>query len=136
MTTAIPFLLDLFRVPADTFQLFIASGIVNSRFGTLVAAMHTVVMALLGTCAATGGLRWRPLALARYALTTVALTLLVIGGIRLLAARGLVPVYTGGDVLAAMTVEPRAGAIVLGQAVPPPGAPEPDGCGAIAARAP
>ena len=37
-----PFLLDSFRVPADTFQLFLASGVINSRFGTLVAAMHTV----------------------------------------------------------------------------------------------
>ena len=62
VTTAIPFLLDLFRVPADTFQLFLASGIINSRFGTLVAAMHTVTMALLGTCAVTGAIRWRPLA--------------------------------------------------------------------------
>ena len=42
VTTAMPFLLDVFRVPADTFQLFVASGVVNSRFGTLVAAMHTV----------------------------------------------------------------------------------------------
>ena len=54
LNVAVPFLLDLFRIPADTFQLFLATGVVNSRFGTLVAAMHTVAVALLGTCAMTG----------------------------------------------------------------------------------
>ena len=49
LNVAVPFLLDLFRIPVDTFQLFLASGVVNSRFGTLVAAMHTVTVALLGT---------------------------------------------------------------------------------------
>ena len=58
LNVAVPFLLDLFRIPADTFQLFLASGVINSRFGTLVAAMHTLAVALLGTCAMTGALRW------------------------------------------------------------------------------
>ena len=35
LNVAVPFLLDLFRIPADTFQLFLASGVINSRFGTL-----------------------------------------------------------------------------------------------------
>ena len=69
-TSAMPFLLDLFRVPADTFQLFLASGIVNSRFGTLVAASHTVAITLIGTCAVTGSLRWRPRAIARFLVVT------------------------------------------------------------------
>ena len=54
LNVAVPFLLDLFRIPADTFQLFLATGVINSRFGTLVAAMHTVAVALLGTCAMAG----------------------------------------------------------------------------------
>ena len=60
LNAAIPFLLDLFRIPADTFQLFLASGVVNARFGTLMAAVHTLAMALLGTCAVTGRLRVQP----------------------------------------------------------------------------
>ena len=51
LNAAVPFLLDLFRIPADTFQLFLATGVINSRFGTLVAAMHTLTVALLGACA-------------------------------------------------------------------------------------
>ena len=60
LNVAVPFLLDLFRIPADTFQLFLASGVINSRFGTLVAAMHTVTVALLGACAMTGALDLEP----------------------------------------------------------------------------
>jgi Na+/H+-dicarboxylate symporter/ABC-type amino acid transport substrate-binding protein len=112
VTTAMPFLLDLFRVPADTFQLFIASGVINSRFGTLVAAMHTVTMALLGTCAVTGMLRWRMAAVTRYAVVTVALTIAVVGGTRALGTLLARP-DAGGDVLAAMHVETRASATVF-----------------------
>ena len=58
LNSAVPFLLDLFDLPADTFQLFIATGVINSRFGTLVAAMHTVTVAIVGSAAVTVGLRW------------------------------------------------------------------------------
>ena len=59
LTAAVPFLLDLFRIPADTFQLFLATGVINSRVGSLVAAVHTLTVALLVACAVTGHLRWR-----------------------------------------------------------------------------
>ena len=54
INTAIPFLLDLVRVPADLFQLFVVSGVLNSRFGAMTSAMHTLVVAVLGTCLVTG----------------------------------------------------------------------------------
>ena len=57
INVALPFLLDLARVPADTFQLFLATGVLNSRFGTLAAAMHMVVLALVGTYAMSGRLQ-------------------------------------------------------------------------------
>jgi len=60
MNVAIPFLLDLLKVPADTFQLFLASGVVNARFGALAAAMHMMVLALVGTYALRGQLRLPP----------------------------------------------------------------------------
>ena len=59
LTVAVPFLLDLFRIPADTFQLFLATGVINSRVGSLVAAVHTLTVALLATCAVTGRLQWQ-----------------------------------------------------------------------------
>jgi Na+/H+-dicarboxylate symporter/ABC-type amino acid transport substrate-binding protein len=102
LNVAVPFLLDLFRIPADTFQLFLASGVVNSRFGTLVAAMHTLTVALLGTCAMVGALRWERRRIVRYAVVTAVLTIAVIGGTRALFASILGQEYTKDKVLAGM----------------------------------
>ncbi len=81
MNSAIPFLLDLSRIPSDTFQLFLATGVVNSRFGTLAAAMHMVVLALVGTYAMTGKLRFSPLRILRYCVITVVATGLTLAGV-------------------------------------------------------
>jgi Na+/H+-dicarboxylate symporter len=84
VNTAIPFLLDLMRLPHDLFQLFVATSVLNSRFGSLLAAMHVLVLTLLGTCALSGTLvlRWRPLV--RWGVGT-----LLIVFVTLLAARAL-----------------------------------------------
>jgi Na+/H+-dicarboxylate symporter/ABC-type amino acid transport substrate-binding protein len=84
LNAAVPFLLDLFRIPADTFQLFLATGVINSRFGSFVAAVHTVSVALLGTCAIRGAVRLQPRRLLRYAGVTALLSVFVIGGVRVL----------------------------------------------------
>ena len=75
LNAAVPFLLDLFRIPADTFQLFLASGVINARVGSLVAAVHTLTVALLGSCAIAGMLRIRRAPLLRYSPITAVLTL-------------------------------------------------------------
>ena len=132
LNVAVPFLLDLFRIPVDTFQLFLASGVVNSRFGTLVAAMHTVAVALLGSCAMTGLLRWRRGPLIRYATVTAVLTVAVIGGTRLLFASVLDQRYTKDQVLAGMQLSRgTAPATVHRTAAPLP--PIADGVGQIEA---
>ncbi len=80
---AVPFLLDLFRIPADTFELFIVSdNVIVNRFGALLAAMFIVTLTLLTVSAAEGRLviRWKQIL--RYAALTVGLTLLTIGGVR------------------------------------------------------
>jgi ABC-type amino acid transport substrate-binding protein len=102
LNAAVPFLLDLFRIPADTFQLFLASGVINSRVGTLVAAVHTLTVALLGSCAITGVLRIQRRPLIRYLVVTAILTIVVIGGARALFGGLLRPHYTRDQVLAGM----------------------------------
>ena len=84
LSAAVPFLLDLFRIPADTFQLFLATGVVNSRFGALLAAVHTVTVALLGSAAIVGSLRFSAARIARYLVITVVLSAITIGGLRAL----------------------------------------------------
>jgi Na+/H+-dicarboxylate symporter/ABC-type amino acid transport substrate-binding protein len=119
LNVAVPFLLDLFRIPADTFQLFLASGVINSRFGTLVAAVHTLSVALLGSCAMAGLLRWNRRAVLRYAAVTVALTTVVIGGTRALFAGVLDQQYTKDQVLSNMHLLGESSQAVVHQAVPP-----------------
>jgi ABC-type amino acid transport substrate-binding protein len=80
---AIPMLLDTFQMPADTFQLFvIADNIVGNRIGSLLAAMHILGLAMLGTCAMGGLLKIQPAKLLRYAVVSVVLLAATIGGIR------------------------------------------------------
>jgi ABC-type amino acid transport substrate-binding protein len=85
LNVAIPFLLDMFRIPADAFQLFLATSVVNSRFGTLLSAVHTITMALVGTCAVAGLVRFDARKLIRFAVITVVLAAAAVGGTRLVA---------------------------------------------------
>jgi Na+/H+-dicarboxylate symporter/ABC-type amino acid transport substrate-binding protein len=120
LNVAVPFLLDLFRIPADTFQLFLASGVINSRFGTLVAAVHTITVALLGTCAVTGALTWNRRRIIRYLIVTAVLTVAVIGGARVLFALVLNQGYTKDKVLAGMHLLHYPTPAVVHRTPPPP----------------
>ena len=93
LNAAVPFLLDLMQIPSDTFELFVATNVVNARFGTLLAAVHTLVVALLGASAVHGLLRPRPGALARYVVISAILLIATVGGLRLFFAA----TWTGGN---------------------------------------
>jgi Na+/H+-dicarboxylate symporter len=71
---AIPFMLDLLRIPADAFQLYLVTGVVNGRLATLLAAMNLVTFTLMATCAITGlmAINWRKVVI--YSLVSVVLT--------------------------------------------------------------
>ena len=102
LNAAVPFLLDLFRIPADTFQLFLATGVVNSRFGALLAAVHTVAVALLGSAAIVGGLRFNPARVFRYLVLTIVLSAATIGGLRMLFNTALKPAFAGEELVYSM----------------------------------
>jgi Na+/H+-dicarboxylate symporter/ABC-type amino acid transport substrate-binding protein len=102
VNAAIPFLLDFLHIPSDTFGLFITSGIVNARFGTLVAAMHTLTIALLGTCAVAGTLRPNARKLVRFGIITAVLTVVTVGGLRVLLQVVLHTPYDMDQVIANM----------------------------------
>jgi Na+/H+-dicarboxylate symporter/ABC-type amino acid transport substrate-binding protein len=82
VNAAIPFMLDVLRIPADTFQLFVATSVVNSRFGSLLGAMHTLVLALLGAGASAGLVQLRAGALLRWGLTSLLAVAAVVAGSR------------------------------------------------------
>ena len=81
---AIPFLLDLLRIPSDTYGYFpVVDNLVGARFGTLLAAMYTLALAVLGSSAVSGFLRVRWPALLRFLAVTAGLLICTIGGVRI-----------------------------------------------------
>ena len=128
LNVAIPFLLDLQQIPADMFQLFVVSSVLNSRFGTLLAAMHTLVLGILVACAVTGELTINPKKIFRFAVITICLTAGTIGGAGLLFTYGIKNEYNKDKIITGMHLlhEPVS-AIV--HKMPPPGpvTPDPEG---------
>jgi Na+/H+-dicarboxylate symporter/ABC-type amino acid transport substrate-binding protein len=121
INSAIPFLLDLVRIPADLFQLFVVAGVLNSRFGSMTAAMHTLVIAILGTCLITGRLRVEKARLLRYAAVSVGLLGAFLAGTRLLLASVLPEPVARAQVLAAIKPRgPLPSATTLAELPPPP----------------
>jgi Na+/H+-dicarboxylate symporter/ABC-type amino acid transport substrate-binding protein len=102
VNAAVPYLLDLFRIPADTFQLFIATSVVNSRFGTLMAAVHTVTIALIGTWMVAGPLHIDTRRLVRYLVVTAVLTVGTVASVRAAASWLVPPDFQGGKILSRM----------------------------------
>jgi Na+/H+-dicarboxylate symporter len=102
LNAAVPFLLDLFRIPADTFQLFVATGVLNSRFGTLVAAVHTIAVALLGSAAIAHAVRFDPPRLVRYIVVTALLTTMTVVGLRVAFRTFLRQEFKGAEIVYSM----------------------------------
>jgi Na+/H+-dicarboxylate symporter/ABC-type amino acid transport substrate-binding protein len=120
LNAAVPFLLDQFRIPADTFQLFLATGVINARVGSLVAAVHTLTIALLGTCAVTGHLRWQRGRLLSYAGVTATLAAVVLGGTRMLFAATMTTEYSKDAVLASMQLVSDTAEVTVARTPSPP----------------
>jgi Na+/H+-dicarboxylate symporter/ABC-type amino acid transport substrate-binding protein len=99
---ALPFLFDLLRLPADLFHVFVTVDVIGSRFGTLLAAMHLIAIALIGAYALRGAARIRPMPLLRWAAVSVALTASVLVGTRAFYTWVYVVPYTKNQLLAGM----------------------------------
>jgi ABC-type amino acid transport substrate-binding protein len=80
--------------------------------------MHTVTMALLGTCAVAGAVRWKPRALARYAAVTATVTIAIVGGTRIIAERMLGQQQAAADALSTMHLDRHGEAAVLQASAP------------------
>jgi ABC-type amino acid transport substrate-binding protein len=110
---AVPFLLDLMQLPHDLFQLFVATSVLNARFGTLLQAMHMLALTLLGTCALTGRLHFSLRKIVVYAAVSIALVVVGIGGARALFSVIVDTSFTKGQVLYSMQpILPTAEAVV------------------------
>lgn len=122
LNAAVPFLLDMFRIPADTFQVFLATSVINARFGTLLAAVHTVAVAVLGSAAVTGALRFSLFRITRFLVVTAVLLAAVLGGVRLAFTRSLSRSFHGSEIVRGMRPlypQPDAPLLDLPPSAPP-----------------
>jgi ABC-type amino acid transport substrate-binding protein len=76
---AIPFLLDLMRIPADLYQLYVVTTVLNGCFATLLAAMNLVVFTLMAAASLTGVMKINKKKVINFVLISVLLTVAVIG---------------------------------------------------------
>lgn len=99
---ALPFLLDILHIPADVFELYHLTQILNGRFATLVSAVHLLVLTILVTAAIQQVLSFR---LKKFFLNVgISLVLLIMGiiGIRAFLSYSLSDEYTKDKVIASM----------------------------------
>ena len=107
INAAMPFLLDLVRLPADLFDLFTMSGVLNSRFGSLVATMHTAALSMLVAASLLGVLRVSARRLVRLGVMSVIILAVFIGGTRLMFERVVPPATSGLESLAGFHLRAR-----------------------------
>ena len=82
INVAVPYMLDSLRIPADMFQLFLVTGIVVGRFGAMLAALHIIVLSVIGTLALCGRIELRSAPLLRYAVITTSLLFALVLALR------------------------------------------------------
>ncbi len=117
MNIALPYLLDFFRLPADLFQLYLLGSVVTARLATGLAAMHGVVICLLGASAVIGIIKWRKLF--QVALAGLALTFVMMAGVGLVLSK--VPyTYKGGDEFVSMSLISDEVAVEVNEKSPAP----------------
>jgi Na+/H+-dicarboxylate symporter len=100
INAAMPFLLDLLRLPADLFGLFTVSSVVNTRFGAMTAAAHTAALSLLVAAAMLDEFEMSARRLIRFLVTTVVLMAAFVGSTRAVFTWVLPPAASGLETLA------------------------------------
>ncbi|MGK7882774.1 MAG: cation:dicarboxylase symporter family transporter [Crocosphaera sp.] len=98
-TLATTFLLNLFKIPLDMLTLYITVEIFTGRFGTLVAAMHTVALGILATCAIQGLIVVRRKKIIRFVITSILLLALTVGSIHFVYTYFFPSNYTKNQIL-------------------------------------
>jgi Na+/H+-dicarboxylate symporter len=102
VNVAMPLLLDLLRIPADLFQLYLALNVVTSRLAVLLTTMNNLVLTLLGACAVSGLLTIRWGRLLRNAVLTVVLLAATLAGARAFFTLALDNQYRKDEIIAGM----------------------------------
>jgi len=99
---ALPFMLDLQKIPQDMFLLYIPTGIINGKFDAMVSAMNLLAFSVIGTAALTGHLRINFMKLMRFALLSIVLLFLSVIGTRVFFETVIDTQYNKDKIIMAM----------------------------------
>ncbi len=80
---AIPFMLDIMKLPADMFQVFVLTDVLVDRFSNVLAAMHLFTFGVLTTAALFGLLHIRVKLLRNLLVASLLLAAIALGGTRI-----------------------------------------------------
>lgn len=101
--TAMQFLLNLTGMPIDMLKIFVTLDQISAaRFGTLLAGMNTVALALLTTCGINGLISLRKKRLLRFVVISIGLLLLLLGGVHLGFTYGVKDIYSQDKTLSSL----------------------------------
>jgi len=117
---ALPFLLDLFGLPQDLFELYIPTTIITGKFDSLVTAMNLIAIALLGAAAMGGFLVLDRRRLLRAVIAIAAGTLLVALLVRLLLVSFVDTTYTMDKTVRQMHLSDLAAETIVHRELPAP----------------
>ena len=99
---ALPFLMDLFGLPHDLFQLFIPTTIITGKFDSMVTAMNLLAFALIGAGAMSGFIVLKKARLMRAALAIAAGIVVTVILVRLLLTTAIDTTYNKDKTLRQM----------------------------------
>ncbi|MCP5204959.1 MAG: cation:dicarboxylase symporter family transporter [Pseudomonadales bacterium] len=116
---ALPFLLDVFGLPHDLFQLYLPTTIITGKFDSLVTAVNLIVVALLGAAASGDFLVFERARLLRAVVAIVGGTLLLTLAIRLLLVALVDTSYTLDQAVRHMHKSELASDTVVHRELPP-----------------
>ena len=83
---AMPFLLDLMRLPQDMFQLFLVLAVFESRVGDALGAMHLAAFTLISATAFLGRLQLNVLPIMKFSAATLLIGVTILAGVRVVLA--------------------------------------------------
>jgi Na+/H+-dicarboxylate symporter len=116
---ALPYLLDLFGLPQDLFQLYIPTTIITGKFDSMLTAMNLLVFALLGAGALSGFLVFEPARLLRAGLGIVGGTIAGVLVLKLALTAVIDTEYHLDDALKQMHQSTLADDAIVHHDVPP-----------------
>lgn len=115
---AMPFLLNMQRLPADLFELFLVSGVAASRLGDALGAIHLMFVTVLTASALSGGLRMRPRRLLGSLVAVAILGAVTTVGTRGILSRSLDSEYDRDRVIRSMHSSLHEAPAVVHRSVP------------------